>query len=211
MENLATRLIEAIPSGLPGLFHPWRDRCQFDAPGNGPGARLERLAAHLDCDARWLLCGEAPGFRGCRYSGVCFTSERLLLEGAIPRVGRVAGRLSTRGRPFSEPSATLVWRALYRAGIAESTILWNALQLHPHRPGEPWSNRTPTPSELAHGEAALRLLVEAFPDARVIAVGRKAEQLLASAGVPVHAAVRHPANGGATAFTEGLLSAVGQG
>lgn len=208
MLDLARRVADGIPAGLPGLFHPWRDRCHHDTAANGPEARLARLAAHLNCDAEWILVGEAPGYAGCRYSGVAFTSERLLIEGAIPRVPRVAGRLSTRDRPFSEPSATIVWRALYRAAIAESTILWNALQLHPHRAGDPWSNRTPTPVELAHGEPAMRRLLEAFPRARVIAVGRKAELLLASAGVAVHAAVRHPANGGATAFTEGLLAAV---
>lgn len=205
---LAAKLADTIPTGLPALFHPWRDRCPRDTPENGPEARLVRLAAHLDCEARWILVGEAPGYQGCRYSGVAFTSERLLIEGAIPRVPRVAGRLSTRASPFSETSATIVWRALYRAGIAQTTILWNALQLHPHRIAEPWSNRTPTPAELAHGRPAVHRLIEAFPRARVIAVGRKAELLLASTGVAVHSAVRHPANGGATAFTEGLLAAV---
>jgi len=205
---LAEHLVAAIPAGLPGLFHPWRDRCPHDAPGNGPAERLARLAAHLDSDARWILVGEAPGYQGCRYSGVAFTSERLLIDGAIPRVPRVLGRLAVRERPFSEPSATIVWKALNRAGIADQTVLWNALQLHPHISGMPWTNRTPNPAELAHGEAAMHRLVEAFPRARIVAVGRKAEQLLASAGVPVHVAVRHPANGGATAFTEGLLAAV---
>jgi hypothetical protein len=31
-----------------------------------------------------------------------------------------------RGNPFSEPSATIVWSALYRLQIAEETLLWNA-------------------------------------------------------------------------------------
>jgi uracil-DNA glycosylase len=206
--KLAAHLVDAIPAGLPGLYHPWRDRCPQDARGNGPQARLARLAAHLDCDARWILVGEAPGYQGCRYSGIAFTSERLLLEGAIPRLPAATGRLSRRERPFSEPSATIVWKALDRAGIADCTVMWNALQLHPHNPGQPWSNRTPSAAELARGEPAMRRLTEAFPGARVIAVGRKAERLLSSTGVTIHAAIRHPANGGATAFAAGLLAAV---
>lgn len=48
------------------------------------------------------------------------------------------------------------------------------------------------------------LLLEAFPMAKIVAVGRKAEGLLAKMGVSVAGAVRHPANGGATQFAEEL-------
>lgn len=202
--RLAERLVAAIPVGRPGLFNPWRDRCPQDAPGNGPHERLTRLANHLDCQAELILAGEAPGFQGCRYSGIAFTSERLLLDGAIPRIPPPAGRLSLRDLPFSEPSATIVWKTLYRLGVAERCILWNALQMHPHKPGSIWTNRTPTDEELALGAPALRLLIEAFPDAKVVAVGRKAEALVGAIGVRVAAAVRHPANGGAREFSEGL-------
>jgi len=97
-----------------------------------------------------------------------------------------------------------VWKTLYRLGIAERTILWNAMQLHPHRAGELWSNRTPTPEEIKLGEPAMRLLIEAFPNTKVVAVGKKAEGLLAEMGIKVAGAVRHPANGGATEFSSGL-------
>ena len=42
--------------------------------------RRERLSAHLSArrDARYLLVGEAAGYRGARISGVPFTSERQL-------------------------------------------------------------------------------------------------------------------------------------
>lgn len=202
--NLARRLVDTLPHGRPGLFNPWRDNCPHDAAGNGPEAKLERLALHLDCEPEFILTGEAPGYQGCRYSGIAFTSERLLGEGAIPRITALPNRLSTRRLPFSEPSATIVWKTLYRLGIAERTILWNAMQLHPYRDGELWSNRTPTPEEIQLGEPALRLLVAAFPRAKVVAVGKKAEGLLGEMGVKVAGSVRHPANGGATEFASGL-------
>ena len=207
-ESLSERLIAALPAGSDTLFNPWRQHCQFDAQGNGPDARRRRLAMHLDCSPRFILVGEAPGYQGARYFGVAFTSERLVLEGAIPRVPQGRSRLSSRDRPFSEPSATIVWRQLYRLGIAESTVLWNALQLHPMKPGNPWSNRTPTDAELRGGERALRLLLEVFPAATVLCVGRKAEQLLADMRVASAGTLRHPANGGATQFAEGLAAAV---
>ncbi len=202
--SLAHSLIETLPAGLPGLFNPWKDQCPHDAAGNGPVEKLERLSLHLDCAPEFILAGEAPGYQGCRYSGIAFTSERLLGEGAIPRIPALAGRLSIRRLPFSEPSATIVWKTLYRLGIAERTILWNAMQLHPYRTDNLWSNRTPSPSEIRLGEPALRLLIEAFPSAKIIAVGKKSEGLLREMAIPIAGSVRHPANGGASDFAAGL-------
>ena len=51
----ASRLVSTLPPGGPGLFNPWRDSCRFDSPDNGPSQRLDRLAAHLDCDPRFIL------------------------------------------------------------------------------------------------------------------------------------------------------------
>lgn len=206
--KLAAALVATLPAGMSGLFNPWRDTCQDDEACNTPDSKLARLAAHLDCQPAFILCGEAPGHLGCRHSGIAFTSERLLMEGAIPRVARLQQRLTSRKLPFSEPSATIVWKALYRLGIAENTILWNALQMHPHKAGDHRSNRTPTPAEIALGEPALRILVRAYPGARIVAVGRKSEGLLQTMGITPAATVRHPANGGATEFANGLQALV---
>lgn len=202
--SFARSLVGPLPSGLTGLFNPWRDCCPHDTASNGPAEKLERLALHLDCNPEFILAGEAPGYQGCRYSGIAFTSERLLGEGTIPRIPALAERLSDRRLPFSEPSATIVWKTLYRLGIEERTLLWNAMQLHPHRPDNIWSNRTPTPEEIRLGEPALRMLIEAFPAARIVAVGKKSEGLLREMGIPIAGSVRHPANGGATEFSAGL-------
>ncbi len=209
--QLAEKLTAKLPVGGAGLFHPWREQCPFDAEGSGPEGRLARLASHLDCQPRLILVGEACGYQGCRYSGIPFTSERLLLEGAIPRMALVKARLSLRAKPFSEPSATIVWKSLHRLGLAGDTILWNALPLHPHRVETPWSNRTPTDNELAVGAEALMLLRQAFAEAAVVAVGRKAEASLQRLGLQCDGAVRHPANGGATAFFQGLSQLAGAG
>lgn len=205
--ELARALAATLPPGGPGLFNPYRDRCELDdprSPEGGPEGRLQRLAAHLSRPARLVLCGEAPGFQGCRYSGVAFVSERQLIDGVIPGIDRLSGRLTTRDRSFAEPSATIVWKALFRLGIADQALAWNALQMHPYRPGSPWTNRTPTAAELDHGRAALLLLREAFPAMMFVAVGRKSTALLAAAGIEAAATIRHPANGGAVDFNNGL-------
>jgi uracil-DNA glycosylase len=208
--DLARKLVETLPGGMPGLFNPWTDRCSEDEPCNGPESKFLRLAAHLDCEPEFILCGEAPGYQGCRHSGIAFTSERLLLLGKIPRIPVLNQRLTNRKNPYSEPSATIVWNSLYALGIESRTILWNALQLHPHRPGEDQTNRTPTNAEIELGRPALRILVAAFSSAKIVAVGKKAEMLLRSMDLIPAATVRHPANGGASAFAEGMRLVSGQ-
>lgn len=202
--RLALRLVDSIPTAQEGLFNPWVEQCSEDLTGNEPDVKLQRLVAHLDCDPEFILCGEAAGYQGCRHSGMAFTSERLLLAGSIPRVERPAGRLTSRKLPYSEPSATIVWNTLYRLKIEQRTILWNALQMHPFKTGNTRSNRTPSAAEIALGRPAMKLLVKAFPNAKLVAVGKKAEGLLQEMDIPMAGAVRHPANGGATAFAAGV-------
>jgi hypothetical protein len=111
-------------------------------------------------------------------SGVPFTSERQLT-----------------GTGPAEASATIVQRALADLGAGEQVVLWNVVPTHPHRPGEPRSNRAPAAAEIT----AARPFLDALADGRcVIAVGRVAGRVL---GQP---ALRHPSHGGAVAFREGL-------
>jgi uracil-DNA glycosylase len=140
-------------------------------------SRLEEYLAGA-LDARVLLVGEAAGYRGARVSGVPFTSERQL-TGAGP----------------AEATATIVHRVLAELGIEDDVLLWNVVPTHPHRPGEPASNRRPSAGEIA---AARPFLDELALERQVVPVGRVAEAALGIAGI------RHPSYGGAAAFRAGL-------
>ncbi|MFA7332323.1 MAG: uracil-DNA glycosylase [Candidatus Delongbacteria bacterium] len=168
---------------------------------------LEELRAR---QPRAALIGEAPGIHGCHWSGVPFMGERMLTRG-LPRHGLFGpgkGYGWTSGHPKgeSEASGTILW------GVVEELpavpFVWNAFPLHPHHAGRPASNRTPTPAELAACAHVLPRLLGLFPIELVIAVGRKAEQVLHELGI-AHQAVRHPANGGAPAFRAGLRALLG--
>lgn len=186
----------------PGLYNPWRQRDERDLSPGAAAQRVERLRQHWAITPRLILVGEAAGYQGCRYSGIPFTSERLLCVGAIPRIPPTP-RFTLRPRPFSEPSATIVWGTLERLGLAHHTVLWNALPWHPMRSDNPLSNRSPTPAELALGRTCLAWIREHYPHTPLVAVGQKAAAALEGLGVEVPA-VRHPANGGATRFAQGL-------
>jgi uracil-DNA glycosylase len=157
----------------------------FYRQGRGAEVRRRRLAAYLAArnHAPFLLVGEAAGYRGARISGIPFTSERQI-SGAGP----------------SEATATIVQRVLVELGLVESVLLWNVVPTHPHRSGRPFSNRRPTPVEIA----AARCFLEKLALGRqVIAVGRLAQKEL---GAPY---VRHPSHGGAAEFRSGLIAALG--
>jgi hypothetical protein len=156
------------------------DAFNFYRHGRGAMLRRARLVAYLEAraDARLLLVGEAPGFRGARVSGIPFTSERQL-SGSGP----------------AEATASIVHGVLERLGLTDDVLLWNAVPAHPHRPGEPRSNRRPTRAEVEAG----RRFVEALAAGReIVPVGRVAGEAL---GLPW---IRHPSHGGAAAFAEGL-------
>jgi uracil-DNA glycosylase len=143
-----------------------------------------RLAAYLDRrgDARYLLVGEAAGYRGARVSGVPFTSERQL-SGTGP----------------AEATATIVHRTLAELELEDEVLLWNVVPTHPHRPGVASSNRRPTAVEVRE---AMRFLLELAAGRRTIAVGRLAHSVLGGRYV------RHPAHGGSARFRASLLLSI---
>ena len=140
-------------------------------------ARLRRYLADRR-RATLLLVGEAAGYRGARVSGLAFHSERQLT-----------------GTGPAEISATVVQQTLAELGIADDVLLWNLVPTHPHRQGEPDSNRAPTRAEI---DASRAFVDELARGRRVIAVGRLAERAL---DAPY---VRHPSHGGASAFRASL-------
>jgi uracil-DNA glycosylase len=152
----------------------------FNFYREGPRAGLlrRRLGAYLAAraDARLLLVGEAPGYRGARVSGIPFTSERQLT-----------------GTGPAEATATIVRAALRELGLETHVLCWNVVPTHP---GTETSNRLPTKAEIEHGARFARRLAR---DRTVVAVGRIAAAAM-DAGY-----VRHPSHGGAQAFREGLL------
>jgi len=192
----------------PHTFNPWTDHDPgTDLSSTAPRDRLERLRAHVSIPARYILIGEAAGYQGCKVSGIAFTSERLILAGEIPRVSASGVRLTSRIRPWSEPSATTVWATLRALGIAQHTLLWNAFPWHPHKQDTLHSNRTPTTIERQVGLPVLERLLRLHPDAMLFAVGRNAEwslQALDRAAV----SLRHPSMGGTVKFRQQLTDAV---
>jgi uracil-DNA glycosylase len=175
--------------------------------------RADNLWAYLAdrTGARIALIGEAPGYNGCRFTGIPFTCEAQLVAWGDPRYRPTSLRSNRR-----EPSAIAVWQILFGGPIsgrlrypaeasastdalASDVALWNAFPWHPHVPGRPMTNRRPTAVEIRAGSEALALFLQWLQPERVVAVGRVAERALTALGVAA-TYVRHPSHGGRPSF-----------
>lgn len=187
------------------LFNPYADRVVGLDRTDAVDVRRDNLRRYLAAyrvPPPLFLLAEAPGPWGCRFSGVPITAEAQLLDADFPLDGR---RTSSAGGPHSEYSAGIFWRILQP--FFPHFIVWNSVPLHPHQPREPLSIRTPRVAELREFAPLASKLVSILRPEVVLAVGRKAERVLAEEGVPC-TYVRHPSQGGATLFEEGVRAAL---
>lgn len=208
--TLVDRLAARV-AGLPGsdrLFNP------YDAASPGGEDRQRNLTLYLHDmlrrKPRAVMVFEAPGYRGCRVSGIPVTSERIMLRG-IEKWGLFgAGYTPTSGQPegISEMTATILWEALITYAD-EPPLIWNTVPLHPHQPGDPLSNRTPTASEQRDGAQMMEAMLDVFGPMQMLAVGRVAQRALAALGCDA-VPLRHPSQGGKPEFIRGLSSVFGK-
>lgn len=186
-------------------FNPYADRCPvYDLP-NAPALRRGALVAVINraleqrTDSLWV--GFCPGHQGARRTGLAFTDD-YALQAHGERWGLNLPRPAT-GAMIKEPTTQAVWKELPR--IKETVFLWNVFPLHPHKPGEPFSNRKPDAQEYAAGREALRELIDALDPTRIVAIGKVAAKEIKGAGGGREAVtVRHPGHGGQREFAAGI-------
>lgn len=192
-----------------------------DIGPEAPAIRRRQLRAYLKRrvdTTRLMLVAEAPGYQGARFSGIAMTCERTLLgqkPGVPPEavLGDVPGQRTShpdagRNRPekangFCEPTASIVWRELVALGLTDRAVLWNVFPFHPHRAAAPLTNRTPSQTEVAVHLDVIADLHAAFAPCRLVCIGNTARDHLRPL-YPDLPALRHPANGGASKFRDGL-------
>lgn len=165
------------------------------------------LTAMLERRPRVLLVGEAPGYRGMRITGVPFTNRAIVARdtGSFGLFGAENGYVVPNDLPgaSAEPTATVMWDVL--AGLDFLPLLWSAYPLHPHRPHEPLTNRTPSAADIVVGGPFWQRLRDIFGIQHVIAVGNIAfRSLTAVANGAAITRVRHPSHGGKVEFEAGL-------
>jgi uracil-DNA glycosylase len=155
---------------------------------------LDRAAA-ADLDAIWV--GRDLGYRGGRRTGLALTDdihfthhlERWDLEPSRP----------TYGEPIAERTAKVIWDVLVKT---ETPIfLWNVFPLHPHKEGDPFSNRTHNARERKAGSELLIKIINYIAPRQIIAIGNDAFNTLTSLFTESRVyKARHPSYGGQNDF-----------
>lgn len=167
------------------------------------------LQQMINLKPRMLFVGEAPGYRGCRLTGVPFTSEYILLNGLeqLGLFGKSRGYRKTDEfeKLWKEATASIFWESVVRT--LHIPLLWNAFPFHPFQVGNEQSNRKPTKIEISTGQEFLKELIRLFDIAIVVAVGNTAETTLKTMGIACQK-VRHPSYGGKTMFINGINEAI---
>jgi uracil-DNA glycosylase len=157
---------------------------------------------HLRNSTTVLLVGEAPGFRGCRLTGIPFTSGVIIRNARHCMFREIQAEIKLN-QLMSENTATIIWDFL--GDNLPVPIFWNAFPFHPHKRGNPETNRRPTESEIDEGKAYLRTVRSIFKPKKICSLGKIGEKALKDTfqgGEVIY--IRHPSYGGKKEFLKGI-------
>lgn len=184
--------------------------CENLYAGNTPNSSIRKHNLRLylknmkNLNPNILLLGEAPGYKGCRLTGVPFTSEKILKKHLffINQGFQIINQ-----HPESEQSATIVWNTLQN--FKNKPLIWNIFPFHPFDGKNCNTNRTPNKKELEFGKQLMIKLLQLFNIELIVAIGRKAESQISDLNIK-YKYVRHPANGGKNKFVQGIYEILQQ-
>lgn len=195
---------------MPGVFNPYRDKCDIHDLADAPRVRRSNLATYLGAiesigvDTIWM--GRDLGYRGGRRTGLALTDEQNLLVLAQAYPGSKPKK-ATRGPVVAERTAAEIWAVLCR--LKRPPLLWNVFPFHPHEPNDPMTNRRFTARELATVTELNRELIQGLGITRIICIGQDAAAYAESFGIKTEV-VRHPSYGGVREFRAGMQSLYGE-
>jgi uracil-DNA glycosylase len=188
---------------LPDTFNPWRDTCPDCDRPNATAIRRSNLrnvlGAALRADVEHVWVGRDLGYLGGRRTGLAMTDELHL--NAQAKMWNTTVTRATTGKPRGERTASEVWQ--WMARLKQPTFFWNVFPVHPHRPGDPKTNRPHTRLERDATIHLLRWLVNELRPQCVVALGRDAQRVLNDLGI-ANVAVRHPSMGGLNDFRNSM-------
>ena len=182
-------------------FNPYSNRCAVHDLDDAPRYRSRALqsvleaAAEQEIDSLWI--GRDLGYRGGRRTGLALTDD-VHVKAHAERWALSVDR-PTKGEIVAERTAAVIWRVLSQ--IKAPVFLWNVFPLHPHEPGNPFSNRAHNSCERRDGEEFLSELISLLRPRRLIAIGNDAAQTahrMSDSDKVIQ--VRHPSYGGQAKF-----------
>lgn len=160
---------------------------------------------------RVLLVGEAPGYKGCKITGIPFSSVKVLMGTEHPLFHAIKPQLSISDDALrnmtSENTATIVWQ--YLVDKKTVPLFWNSFPFHPHPKNKENKNRAPNSKEISQGIIYLQQLYTIFRPDIVAGIGVKGVECAKKAYPELTIKyIRHPSYGGKSEFIEGMNSII---
>jgi len=151
---------------------------------------------------RILLVGEAPGHKGCKITGIPFTSGQVFERVNHPVLQALKDTLSL-SKVEAENTATIVWNYLSHKDV--SPLFWNSFPFHPYPEGKEHKNRPPNPEEIEEGVKYLEAIYNLFKPDAIAGIGHSGVKCAERAFPNIQIAyIRHPSFGGKAGFIEGM-------
>jgi hypothetical protein len=151
---------------------------------------------------RVLLVGEAPGYKGCKITGIPFTSGKVFERFHHPLLKEIGSQLKL-AKIEAESTATIVWEYLTKK--KNTPLFWNSFPFHPHPKGNEHKNRAPTSHEIKEGMIHLQRLHSIFKPEVIAGIGEKgvecAKRVCPNQNILY---IRHPSFGGKSEFIDGM-------
>jgi len=152
---------------------------------------------------RVLLVGEAPGYKGCKLTGIPFTSGAVFQRFDHPLLQQLKNKLSLSDNS-SENTATIVWEYLSTSSLPVP-LFWNSFPFHPHPVNNDLKNRAPTADEIETGLYFLKKLSILFKPEIIAGIGNKGAYCASQAFPDKKVrSIRHPSFGGKAEFINGM-------
>jgi len=151
-----------------------------------------------------LVLGEAPGYRGCRRTGIPFASGSILARSPCFRPFRSQLRYNQNEH---ESTAQIVFKTVDQNPQSFlKMVFWNAFPFHPHLYYNDKTNRPPDLNEIKLGAEFILFLNSFFTFRQYIGIGKVAFRLLTELYPGKAYEIRHPSNGGKPEFQAGWIN-----
>lgn len=172
------------------IFNPWAEFDESDISSNAPKIRVENLKKYLlkRKEAKYILIAESPSL-GARYTGIAMTSEKVINTNNLDYA--YSSKKSEIKKYVYELTAKKVWDEIIEK--KEDFAMWNAFAFNIHEKENRWFEN-PTEEELKGNLELLNLFLDLFCGAKIITVGKTAQNALEILNFKNFESIRHPSN-----------------
>ena len=172
------------------IFNPWMEYDGTDISSEAPKIRTSNLKKYLlnHKNASYVLIAESPS-TGARYSGIAMTSEKVINSNNLNY--NYSSKKSQNKKYIYELTAKKVWDEILSQ--KENFVMWNAFAFNIHEKEGRWFEN-PTREELEQNLDLLNTFLSLFKNAKIITVGKTAQNALDILKFKNFESIRHPSN-----------------